>query len=159
MTDHDRGVFGTGWPAVGDEDTVWRLWPMLWDLGGEVVAPDGKHIGFADQGGMNEATNPMAMNVLYLSRIAPTLRATGLCHSVYWTMHDLSQLIGVPFEEVSYLAAGVNHQAWVRASTTRPGCCVSSGRGRACTAPRRHDREGPHRLMENLPADSVVEVP
>ncbi|WP_326758144.1 alpha-glucosidase/alpha-galactosidase [Streptomyces phaeochromogenes] len=58
-------------------------------------------------------TNPMAMNVLYLSRIAPALRVTGLCHSVYWTMHDLSQLVGVPFEEVSYLAAGVNHQAWV----------------------------------------------
>ncbi|MFD7818407.1 alpha-glucosidase/alpha-galactosidase [Streptomyces sp. NPDC059785] len=58
-------------------------------------------------------TNPMAMNVLYLSRIAPKLRVTGLCHSVYWTMHDLSELVGVPFEEVSYLAAGVNHQAWV----------------------------------------------
>jgi alpha-galactosidase len=28
-------------------------------------------------------------------------------------MHDLSELVGVPFEEVSYLAAGVNHQAWV----------------------------------------------
>jgi alpha-galactosidase len=28
-------------------------------------------------------------------------------------MHDLSQLVGVPFEVVSYLAAGVNHQAWV----------------------------------------------
>jgi multiple sugar transport system substrate-binding protein len=50
LTDSGRGVFGTGWPGVGDEDTVWRLWPMIWDLGGEVVAADGKHIGFADQG-------------------------------------------------------------------------------------------------------------
>jgi multiple sugar transport system substrate-binding protein len=50
LTDAHRGVFGTGWPGVGDEDTVWRLWPMIWDLGGEIVAPDGKHIGFADQG-------------------------------------------------------------------------------------------------------------
>jgi alpha-galactosidase len=58
-------------------------------------------------------TNPMAMNVLYLSRIAPELKVTGLCHSVYWTMHDLSRIVGVPFEEVTYLAAGVNHQAWV----------------------------------------------
>ncbi|MEU1529041.1 alpha-glucosidase/alpha-galactosidase [Streptomyces fagopyri] len=58
-------------------------------------------------------TNPMAMNVLYLSRIAPDLRVTGLCHSVHWTMHDLAALVGVPFEEVSYLAAGVNHQSWV----------------------------------------------
>ncbi|MFJ5172791.1 ABC transporter substrate-binding protein [Streptomyces griseoviridis] len=50
LTDPGKGVFGTGWPGTGDEDTVWRLWPMLWDLGGEVVAPDGARIGFADQG-------------------------------------------------------------------------------------------------------------
>lgn len=51
LTDPGRGVFGTGWPGTGDEDTVWRLWPMLWDLGGDVVAPDGRRVGFADQGG------------------------------------------------------------------------------------------------------------
>ncbi|MET9890896.1 ABC transporter substrate-binding protein [Streptomyces sp. NPDC006465] len=50
LTDSGRGVFGTGWPGTGDEDTVWRLWPMIWDLGGDVVAADGKGIGFARQG-------------------------------------------------------------------------------------------------------------
>ncbi|WP_329129099.1 ABC transporter substrate-binding protein [Streptomyces sp. NBC_01476] len=50
LTDAGRGVYGTGWPGVGDEDTVWRLWPMIWDLGGDVVAPNGKGIGFADSG-------------------------------------------------------------------------------------------------------------
>ncbi|GGN63097.1 ABC transporter substrate-binding protein [Streptomyces albiflavescens] len=50
LTDSGRGVFGTGWPGTGDEDTVWRLWPMIWDLGGDVVDDDGKRIGFADQG-------------------------------------------------------------------------------------------------------------
>ncbi|MFB7243575.1 ABC transporter substrate-binding protein [Streptomyces populi] len=50
LTDAGRGVFGTGWPGTGDEDTVWRLWPMIWDLGGEVIAADGKRIGFAAQG-------------------------------------------------------------------------------------------------------------
>ncbi|MDF9810880.1 ABC transporter substrate-binding protein [Streptomyces sp. SPB162] len=50
LTDPGRGVFGTGWPGVGDEDTVWRLWPMVWDLGGEVIAADGHGIGFADAG-------------------------------------------------------------------------------------------------------------
>ncbi|WP_405915319.1 ABC transporter substrate-binding protein [Streptomyces sp. NBC_00728] len=50
LTDSGRGVFGTGWPGTGDEDTVWRLWPMIWDLGGEVVAADGKSIGFTEQG-------------------------------------------------------------------------------------------------------------
>ncbi|MFJ8822665.1 ABC transporter substrate-binding protein [Streptomyces sp. NPDC102467] len=50
LTDRRRSVFGTGWPGVGDEDTVWRLWPMVWDLGGEVIARDGKSIGFAKEG-------------------------------------------------------------------------------------------------------------
>ncbi|MFI0960208.1 ABC transporter substrate-binding protein [Streptomyces sp. NPDC021080] len=50
LTDSGRGTFGTGWPGTGDEDTVWRLWPMIWDLGGEVIAADGKRIGFAGQG-------------------------------------------------------------------------------------------------------------
>ncbi|MFD7919404.1 ABC transporter substrate-binding protein [Streptomyces sp. NPDC059740] len=50
LTQPARGRFGTGWPGVGDEDTVWRLWPMIWDLGGEVIAEDGRHIGFADTG-------------------------------------------------------------------------------------------------------------
>jgi alpha-galactosidase len=58
-------------------------------------------------------TNPMAMNVGYLAAIAPDLRVVGLCHSVYWTVRGLCELVGVPFEEVSYSAAGLNHQAWL----------------------------------------------
>jgi multiple sugar transport system substrate-binding protein len=50
LTDSGRGTFGTGWPGTGDEDTVWRLWPMIWDLGGEVIAADGRRVGFAEQG-------------------------------------------------------------------------------------------------------------
>ena len=58
-------------------------------------------------------TNPMAMNVTYLHRVAPNLKVLGLCHSVYWTMVGLCELIDVPYDEVSYWSAGVNHQAWV----------------------------------------------
>jgi alpha-galactosidase len=58
-------------------------------------------------------TNPMSANLGYLSRIAPGLRALGLCHSVHWTVVDLCELLGVPPEEVSYWSAGVNHQAWL----------------------------------------------
>ena len=58
-------------------------------------------------------TNPMAMNVTYLHRVAPNLKVLGLCHSVYWTMIGLCELIDVPYDEVSYWSAGVNHQAWV----------------------------------------------
>jgi alpha-galactosidase len=58
-------------------------------------------------------TNPMAMNVTFLGHVAPKLKVLGLCHSVYWTMVGLCELVGVPFDEVSYWSAGVNHQAWV----------------------------------------------
>ncbi|MEW5811306.1 MAG: alpha-glucosidase/alpha-galactosidase [Actinomycetota bacterium] len=58
-------------------------------------------------------TNPMAMNVTYLNQVAPNLKVLGLCHSVYWTMVGLCELIDVPYDEVSYWSAGVNHQAWV----------------------------------------------
>lgn len=50
LTDPGRGAYGTSWPGSGDEDTVWRLWPMVWDLGGDVIDGDGKGIGFADEG-------------------------------------------------------------------------------------------------------------
>jgi alpha-galactosidase len=58
-------------------------------------------------------TNPMAMNVQFLHRSHPELKVLGLCHSVYWTVHGLAELVGVPFEEVAFHSAGVNHQAWV----------------------------------------------
>ncbi|MFD9902789.1 ABC transporter substrate-binding protein [Streptomyces sp. NPDC059063] len=50
LTDAAKGRFGTGWPGTGDEDTVWRLWPLVWDLGGDVIADDGRSIGFAQEG-------------------------------------------------------------------------------------------------------------
>ena len=55
----------------------------------------------------------MAMNIAYLQAIAPSLKVLGLCHSVYWTVRGLCEVIDVPFDEVSYWSAGVNHQAWV----------------------------------------------
>jgi alpha-galactosidase len=58
-------------------------------------------------------TNPMAMNVTYLAAVAPDLKVLGLCHSVYWTVRGLCDVIDVPFEEVTYHSGGVNHQAWI----------------------------------------------
>jgi alpha-galactosidase len=58
-------------------------------------------------------TNPMSMNVSYLAAAHPRLKALGLCHSVFWTVHDLCEVIGVPLAGTRYRAAGVNHQAWL----------------------------------------------
>jgi alpha-galactosidase len=58
-------------------------------------------------------TNPMAMNVTYLAEIVPQLKVLGLCHSVYWTVRGLCDIVAVPIDEVTYHSAGVNHQAWI----------------------------------------------
>ena len=58
-------------------------------------------------------TNPMAMNIQYLAAVAPELKVAGLCHSVYWTVRGLCELVKVPHQEVDVLSAGVNHQAWI----------------------------------------------
>lgn len=63
LTDAGKGQFGTGWPGVGDEDTVWRLWPMIWQLGGDVTAEDDTKAGFGGEPGLRSFTtiNDMAV--------------------------------------------------------------------------------------------------
>lgn len=55
--------------------------------------------------------NPMAMNCWAISR-ATRIKTVGLCHSVQGTARDLAHDIGVPLEEINYLAAGINHMAF-----------------------------------------------
>jgi multiple sugar transport system substrate-binding protein len=52
LTNPSKGVFGTGWPADGGEDCVWRIYPMIWDLGGDVVTKDAKKVAFDGDSGL-----------------------------------------------------------------------------------------------------------
>ncbi len=56
-------------------------------------------------------TNPMAMLVSYLQS-QTKLNVTGLCHSVQGTAKMLGEWIGAKEEEINYLCAGINHQAF-----------------------------------------------
>ena len=56
-------------------------------------------------------TNPMAMLCRYLQS-ETKLNITGLCHSVQGTVEMLAGWIGADLEDVSYLCAGINHQAF-----------------------------------------------
>lgn len=55
--------------------------------------------------------NPMAMNTWAVSR-ASRIKTVGLCHSVQSTAMQLAADIGVPYEEINYLCAGINHLAF-----------------------------------------------
>ena len=55
--------------------------------------------------------NPMAMNCWAIGR-ASTIRTIGLCHSVQGTAEQLAKVIGIPYEEITYRCAGINHMAF-----------------------------------------------
>jgi alpha-galactosidase len=57
-------------------------------------------------------TNPMSMLVLAAGRAVPEIQLVGLCHSVQGTSHLLAEYAGVPYEEMEWECAGVNHLAW-----------------------------------------------
>ncbi|WUW26461.1 alpha-glucosidase/alpha-galactosidase [Streptomyces sp. NBC_01463] len=92
--------------GIGGIFRALRTFPFLKELGADMsqVCPDAWLLNY---------TNPMAMNVQYLGAATGLTKVVGLCHSVYWTMQDLAKLVNVPYEEITYRAAGVNHQAWV----------------------------------------------
>jgi alpha-galactosidase len=57
--------------------------------------------------------NPMSINTIALSRRAKTVKVIGLCHSVQHTVKQLSEYIGIEKDKARFLAAGVNHQAFL----------------------------------------------
>jgi alpha-galactosidase len=57
-------------------------------------------------------TNPMNMMCLAASRAVPNIPVVGLCHSVQGTSHLLAKRAEVPYEEMIWACAGINHLAW-----------------------------------------------
>lgn len=58
-------------------------------------------------------TNPMAMLCWAVYEGSPIDRIVGLCHSVQHTTRRLAELVNAPFEEVTFLGAGINHQSFI----------------------------------------------
>lgn len=56
-------------------------------------------------------TNPMSLTVLTGTR-ASSIPIVGLCHSTQYTSQQLAEYLDVPYEEIDWRAAGINHMAW-----------------------------------------------
>ena len=56
-------------------------------------------------------TNPMSAVVLATTRITD-LPVVGLCHSVQGSSRQLAEYLDVPYEELEWECAGINHMAW-----------------------------------------------
>lgn len=57
-------------------------------------------------------SNPMAINCWLMSVARPELAHYGLCHSVQGTSKALAKYMDVPYDELDYWVAGINHMAW-----------------------------------------------
>ncbi|MDD4890629.1 MAG: alpha-galactosidase [Phycisphaerae bacterium] len=55
--------------------------------------------------------NPMGANCLALGRLG-NVPYIGLCHGVQTTLDLIAGYVGVPKDQISFLAAGINHMAW-----------------------------------------------
>mgnify|MGYP005837978123 CR=1 FL=1 len=56
-------------------------------------------------------SNPMAINCWGIAQGSGRPHV-GLCHSVQGTAEMLARWVGAPYEEVTYVVAGINHQSW-----------------------------------------------
>ena len=81
-----------------------RTIPVLLDMCADMeeVCPDVTFLQYV---------NPMAMNCMAINR-ASKIKTVGLCHSVQGTAEALARDIGVPYEEINYVCAGINHMAF-----------------------------------------------
>ncbi len=80
-----------------------RTWPPMLEIlrSIETYCPDAIFLNY---------TNPMAMLCRAIQGVSK-VRASGLCHSVQGTAEMLARWIGAPMDEVTYVCAGINHQA------------------------------------------------
>ena len=107
-----------GWAYVNDasEDTVWRFEALLWQAGGEILSPDGKHAAFDSPAGVQALTLLQQMAVqdhsVYLDSgndLYANLFNSGHIGMLFTGPWDLSQFPNVKFG-VQILPGDKNHQ-------------------------------------------------
>src|SRR5210317_1829723 len=82
-----------------------RTLPQLVDMGRDMMelCPDAVVLNYTD---------PMSMLSWGFMDACPDLQYVGLCHSVQGTSGEWTRRLGLEKEEVNYVCAGINHQAW-----------------------------------------------
>jgi alpha-galactosidase len=61
---------------------------------------------------MLQYVNPMAINTWAIAAKYPAIRQVGLCHSVQGTAMELAKDLDLPYSEIRYRSAGINHMAF-----------------------------------------------
>jgi alpha-galactosidase len=82
-----------------------RTVPHLWKICEDMLAICPNAI-------MLQYVNPMAINTWAIAEKYPAIRQVGLCHSVQGTAMELAHDLEIPYSEIRYRSAGINHMAF-----------------------------------------------
>ncbi len=82
-----------------------RTVPHLWKICEDMLAVCPEAI-------MLQYVNPMAINTWAIAEKYPAIKQVGLCHSVQGTAMELAHDLDIPYEEIRYRSAGINHMAF-----------------------------------------------
>ena len=107
LTDQDAGIVGFGWPGTGDEDTTWRIWPMVWQQGGDIVSEDGDSVGFDGASGeaaLDVVAQAAADDSVYIDSTAGSERMQQLFASGKMAMN-----VAGPYTLPEYVDAKVDY--------------------------------------------------
>jgi alpha-galactosidase len=98
--------------------------------------------------------NPMSINVWATERLG--VKIVGLCHSVQGTSELLARELEVPYDEITFDCAGVNHTAWF--TTFRRGAQDLVPRIREVMRARHVERSRPLLDRSDDPYESIERV-
>jgi alpha-galactosidase len=92
--------------GIGGIFRALRTIPVMLGIGQDMaeVCPDAWLLNY---------TNPMSILCQAYAEGSPHKKIVGLCHSIQHTTRQLAEIVDVPFEDVTFLGAGVNHQAFI----------------------------------------------
>ncbi|WP_035856437.1 ABC transporter substrate-binding protein [Cryptosporangium arvum] len=99
ITDPATNTYGYAYSVSGAENTVWKMWPLLWQNGGEILTEDQNHAAFDSPAGVEALTFLRDMAVtdesVYLdqtdTRYEQLFRNNriGMMTSGPWVLYDL----------------------------------------------------------------------
>ena len=107
LNDTDKGIAGFGWPGTGDEDTTWRIWPLVNQAGGEILNEAGDGVGFEGEPGikaLDVVQQAAEDGSVYIDSTSGAERMQQL-----FTSGKMAMNIAGPYSLPEYVDAGVDY--------------------------------------------------
>ncbi|MFT3865567.1 MAG: ABC transporter substrate-binding protein [Solirubrobacterales bacterium] len=123
VNDPSKGIAGFAWPGTGDEDTTWRIWPLVWQKGGEVLNEDGTGVGFEGEPGeaaLEVVQQAAEAGTVYIDPTAGSERMQQLFNS-----EKLAMNVTGPWALPEYVEAGVEYGVTLLPSFTSEHTTIS----------------------------------